>query len=153
MAARALVTTGGREGGRRLEQGRPGEMWRTRPGDPGRRTETRGDTTRDPGRKIRLEGKEAQEEKLEDLLAEAAVEAVVEVGEEDFPAEVGDVADVVEDLKSEVGIRREGKIGDVGTVASETLLTGLNVTSVRTPSQTNLPRPTPLRTRGTRSRQ
>ena len=83
------------------------------------------------------------------------MEAVVEVGEEDFPAEVGDVADVVEDLKSEAGIRREEKIGDVGTVASETLLTGLNVTSVRTPSprSRNLPRPTPLRTRGTRSRQ
>ena len=79
----------------------------------------------------------------------------VEVGEEDSPVVVEDVVDVVEDLKTEAGIRREEKIGDVETVASTTIPTGWNVTSARTPSQISLSlhRPTPWRTRGTRSRQ
>ena len=73
----------------------------------------------------------------------------VVVGEEDFPVEVEDVVVVVEDLKSEAEIRREGKIGDVEPVASTTIPTEWNVTSARTSSQTSH-RPTPWRTRGTR---
>ena len=122
-----------------METNRPGEMWRIRAGDPewsrkiggpGWRTET-GDTTGDPGRSIRLEGKEALEEEveMEDFHAEAEVEGFpVEVGEEDFPveAEAEVVVDVVEDLKTEADITREGKIGDVGAVASITIPTEQN---------------------------
>lgn len=163
MAAQALQTIRGRERGRTLETNRAGEMLRIRAEDPERkiggpegRTETTGDTTGDPGRKIRLEGKEALEEEVEveDFPAEAEAEGFpVEVGEEDFRVEVEDVVDVEEDLKSEADIRREGKIGDVETVASETFQTGGNVTSAGAPSQmsSNLLHPTPWRKREMRS--
>ena len=78
----------------------------------------------------------------------------VEVGEEDFLAEAEDVVDEVEeDLKTEADIRREGKIGDVASVASETIPTGWNATSARAASQmsNNLHRSTPWRTREMRS--
>ena len=142
-------------------------------GGPERRTEI-GDTTGDPGRNIPLEEKE---DETESFLVEVEVAGLVAVGEgrvedgedfpvvaevEDFPVEgeeqvlvvAEDVGDVV-DLKTEADIRREGKIGDVETVASTTIPTGRNVTSARTPSprSRNLQRPTPWRTRGTRSRQ
>ena len=65
--------------------------------------------------------------------------------------EVGVVAAVV-GLVSEADLRREGRTGDAETVASATILTGWNVTSVRQPSQMSLSlhRPTPWRTRGMR---
>ena len=77
----------------------------------------------------------------------------VEVGEEDSPVVVEDVVDVVEDLKIEADTTKKGRIGDVEAVASKTIPTGWNVTSARTPSQMSLSlhRPTPWRTRGTRS--
>ena len=161
-----------------MERDRPGETWRIRAGEersrkiggPEWRTET-GDITGDPGRSTRLEGKEDEtvgfpmefeghvevgEEEGFPVGVEA--EGLVEVGEEEVPVEdeegfpVED-ADVAEDLKTEADIRREEKIGDVETVASKTIQTGWNVTSVGTPSQMslNLHRPTPWTTRGTRS--
>ena len=115
-----------------------------RPEDPERRTET-GDTTGDPGRRIRLEGKEAMEEEVE-------VGFPVEV-EEDLLVAVGDVADVVDvagGLKTEADITRKVKIGDVEAVASKTMPTGWNVSSARAPSQM-FHRETPLRTQEMRS--
>ena len=144
-----------------MESNQPGERLRLRAKDPGRnrkieglerRTET-GDTTGDPGRKIRLEGKEVSEEEVEveDFPVEAEAEGFpVVLVEEDFPAEVEDVVDVVEDLKTKADIRREGKIGDVGSAASETIQTGWNVTSARPASQMSN-RPTLWRTREMRS--
>ena len=151
----ALGTIGGREGETRLERGRPGMMLRIRPEDPERRRET-GETTGGPWRRIQPEGKEALEEELEVEASPAEVE------EEDSPAVVGDeavvgvvvdVVDVVGDLKTEADIRREGKIGDVETVASETFQTGGNVTSAGAPRQmsNNLLHPTPCRKREMRS--
>ena len=72
----------------------------------------------------------------------------------DFPmVVVEDAADVVESLKTEADLRKEGRIGDVASVASRTIPTGWNVTSATTPSQQSLSLqiPTPWMTPGTRS--
>ena len=135
-----------------------------------------GDTTEDPGRSIRSEGKEdetegfPEEDEAESFPVEVEGEGLVEDGEEgsaedevvevevgvDFPVVVEDVADaaaVVENLKTEADLRKEGKIGDVVSVASTTIPTGRTVTGARTPSQMflHLPRPTPWTTPGIRS--
>ena len=109
------------------------------------------DTTGDPGRSIRTEGKE---DEMEGFHVEVEVEGLVEDGEEeegsvedeevvvDFPVVVvedsADAADVVESLKTEADLRKEGRIGDVASVASRTIPTGWNVTSATTPSQLTL---------------
>ena len=89
----------------------------------------------------------------EDSPVEVEVEEAVGDEVEDSLEEVGDVADVVEVSVSEADLRREGRTGDVETVASVTFLTGWNATSVRPPSQMSLSlhRPTPWRTPGMRS--
>lgn len=89
----------------------------------------------------------------EDSPVEVEVEEAVGDEVEDSLEEVGDVVDVVEVSVSEAELRREGRTGDVETVASVTFLTGWNATSVRPPSQMSLSlhRPTPWRTPGMRS--
>ena len=139
-----------------METDRAGEMLTIRPEHLGRRTET-GDTPEDPGRRIRVEGKEVLEE--EDEVAPVGFEEgdFPAEGEEDFPVVVvgggAGVEDVVGDFKTEADIRRRVKIGDVEHVASKTLQTGLSVVSARTQSRMfpNLHRTTPLRTQGMRS--
>ena len=100
-----------------------------------------------------VEDGEEEEGSAED--EEVEVEVGVEVGV-DFPVVEEDVADaaaVVENMKTEADLRKEGKIGDVVSVASTTIPTGRTVTGARTPSQMslNLPRPTPWMTPGIRS--